>query len=763
MLVLYSATVFLSAFLIFLVQPMIGKMILPLVGGAPAAWNSCLFFFQALMLAGYAYAHFSLRRLGLSRQAMTHFAMMLVALFLLPISFDRNVAVPENPSLWLIGKLFTSAGLPFFVLAALSPLLQTWFSRSGHARAENPYFLFAASNLGSFAALLLYPTLVEARFGLSIQTKIWAGGFALLLILLVTCRLCVKSAATVEGADDTPVSETADNRIKWLIAAMIPSVLLLAVTQFITADLAPIPLLWVIPLAIYLITYVMAFSSHNLAPAKIEMLFLLAILLFPVAYFKLHRSLAAALSTHLFILFAISLYCHSYLAACRPKAKNLTGYYTVMSLGSVIGSLAVTFIAPLMFSNDAEYPLAIIFACFMTKRFRFSDNGENPDEKESLALSVIIGLYAASALVAIENINFSRNLQQTAHSMGFDPGSGYLNSMIHFLAARQLETTMLLLLIAAVLPLFIVKKMPRLNLALFSLISVGMLAINYAGTMPLRLHSSRNFFGIKKVTVASENNTIAMVHGSTMHGMQSLLLDKMFEPLAYFHKNGPIGSIFALKLTRKPDFKAGILGLGIGSLLAYAKPGQEFTFYEIDPEVIKIAQNPDYFSYLSSFKDRARVICGDGRRMIEQSPNGYFDAIFADAFSSDSIPVHLATEEALKIYADRLQPEGIIVFNISNRYIDLKPVLAALAHKADFIALHVLDNVFVKDDPANFGRNVSEYVVLTKSADIADGLIKSPILAWNKLTDHTVSDRGTAAARWTDNSSSLFPLFKIFR
>lgn len=744
---------------------MIGKMILPLVGGAPAAWNSCLFFFQALMLAGYAYAHFSLRRLGLARQAMIHFAMMLVALFLLPISFDRSVAVPEDPSLWLIGKLFTSAGLPFFVLAALSPLLQTWFSRSGHARAENPYFLFAASNLGSFAALLLYPTLIESRFGLSFQTKIWAGCFALLLILLVACRLYVKSAETVEVANITATAspDTPDNRIKWLIAAMLPSVLLLAVTQFITADLAPIPLLWVIPLAIYLITYVMAFSSHNLAPARIEMLFLLAILLFPVAYFKLHRSLAAALPTHLFILFAISLYCHSYLAGSRPNAKNLTGYYTVMSFGSVIGSFAVTFIAPLLFSNDAEYPLAIIFACFMTKRFKLADNGESTDARESLALSVIIGLYAASVLVAIENINFSRHLQQTAHSLGFDPGSGYLNSMIHFLAARQLENTVLLLFIAAILPLLIIKKMPRLNLALFSLISIGMLAINYTGTMPLRLHSSRNFFGIKKVTVASENNTIAMVHGSTMHGMQSLLLDKMFEPLAYFHKNGPIGSIFALELTRKPDFKAGILGLGIGSLLAYAKPGQEFTFYEIDPEVIKIAQNPDYFSYLSSFKERARVICGDGRRMIEQSSNGYFDAIFADAFSSDSIPVHLATEEALKIYADRLQPEGIIVFNISNRYIDLKPVLVSLAHKADFIALHVLDNVFVKDDPANFGRNVSEYIVLTKSESIADGLIKSPILAWNKLSDHTVSDSMTATVHWTDNSSSLFPLFKVFR
>lgn len=743
---------------------MIGKMILPLVGGAPAAWNSCLFFFQALMLAGYAYAHFSLRRLGLARQALSHLALMLIALVLLPISFDRSVAVPEDPSLWLIGKLFTSAGLPFFVLAALSPLLQTWFSRTGHARAENPYFLFAASNLGSFSALLLYPTLIETSFGLSVQTKIWAGGFALLLILLVACRMHVKSLKTVEVADDTapPSSDATDNRIKWLIAAMLPSILLLAVTQFITGDIAPIPLLWIIPLAIYLITYVMAFSSHNLAPARIEMLFLLAILLFPVAYFKLHRSLAAALPTHLFILFAISLYCHSYLADSRPNTKNLTGYYMIMSFGSVIGSLTVTFIAPLLFSNDAEYPLAIIFACFMSKRFKLSDNGKT-DDQESLALSVIIGLYTASVLIAIENVNFGRYLQQTAHSLGFDPGSGYLNTMIHFLAARQLETTRLFLFIAATLPLLFIKKMPRLNLALFSLISIAVLAINYTGTMPIRLHSSRNFFGIKKVTLTSENNTIAMVHGSTMHGMQSLSLDKMFEPLAYFHKNGPIGSIFAQEFTKKADFKAGILGLGIGSLLAYAKPGQEFTFYEIDPEVIKMAQNPDYFCFVSAFKDRVRIICGDGRRMIEQSPSGYFDAIFADAFSSDSIPVHLATEEALKIYADRLQPEGIIVFNISNRYIDLKPVLAALARKTDFIALHVLDNVFFKEDPANFGRHVSEYVVFTKSESLADSLIKSPILAWNKLSDHTVSDRTTAAPHWTDNSSSLFPLLKAFR
>lgn len=753
---------------------MIGKMILPLVGGAPAAWNSCLFFFQALMLAGYTYAHFSLRRLGLSRQTMAHFAIMLVALFLLPISFDRSAAVPEDPTFWLIIRLFKSAGLPFFVLAALSPLLQTWFNRTGHARAENPYFLFAASNLGSFAALLLYPTLIETRFGLSFQTKIWAGGFVLLLILLVACRLCIKSPPADKVAADKTEStaEQSTHRLndgqkswpQWLAAALFPSALLLAITQFITVEVAPIPLLWVIPLAVYLITYVMAFSERNLAPKSIEVLFLIAILLFPPAYFKLYNAMSLAIPIHLFILFAVSLYCHSFLAAIRPVAADLTGYYAVMSLGSVIGSSFVTFAAPLMFSGNTEYPLLIIFSCFLARRFRLSNQPAGTAEAdESLFLSIIMGIYAATVVIAIDTISFSRYLQQTAQTLGFDPGSGRLNELIYLLASAQRETALLFLVVAAILPVFIIGKMPRLNLALFMLVNIAGLAVNHTGMAPLQLYRSRNFFGSKKVALISESNNIALVHGSTMHGIQNLVLDRMFEPLTYFHRKGPLGSIFAQPAMQKPGFKAGIIGLGIGAMLAYSKPGQEFTYYEIDPEIIKIAQNPDHFAFLSAFKDRCRIVCGDGRRMLEQAPAQYYNAVIIDAFSSDSIPVHLLTREALAIYSEHLTADGSIIFHISNRYIDLKPALANLSMNSGFQALHALDREFDKAAPENFERNVSEYVVFTRSPEMAAGLKKDTAITWQDLTASGDSRDNVAGQAWTDDDSSLFPLLTIFR
>ena len=773
LLILYSATVFLSAFLIFLVQPMIGKMILPLVGGAPAAWNSCLLFFQTLMLAGYSYAHFSIRRLGLYRQALTHLLLMLVALILLPISFDRTLSVPEDPSLWLIIRLFESAGMPFFVLAAISPMLQLWFSRTGHARADNPYFLFAASNLGSFAALLLYPVFVEPVFNLEIQARIWAGCFVLLLLLLIACRLKVQAKNTTTNAVETKtaspdkaIQSDSSIRFKWLVAALFPSALLLAVTQFITSDIAPIPLLWVIPLAIYLVTYVMAFSEMNLSAAKIESLFLVAILVFPAGYFNLQANLWVAVPLHLFILFAISLYCHSYLAKNRPEISELTGFYAIISLGGVIGSLLITFAAPAFFSNDSEYPLLIIMVCYLNRRFSLyrQQNGQQSEREESLALTIIMGCYVAAVFSAIGTINFARFLQQNVHSMGFDPSIGYLHEIILFLVARHAAVNACFLICAAVLPLFILKKMPQINLALFCLISIGLMAIWHTGNTQVKLYSSRNFFSIKKVTISATDNTIVLVHGSTMHGTQSLLPEKQFEPLAYFHKNGPIGSIFALDVTKKPDFKAAILGLGIGSLLAYAQPGQEFSFYEIDPDVIKIAQNPDYFSYLTAYKDRCRVICGDGRRAIEQSPTGYFDIIFVDAFSSDSIPVHLVTREALQVYFDRLQPDGAIVLNATNRYIDLKHVLAALARHGNYFALHALDNVFDKNDPANFGRNVSEYVIFTRSQNFANELKKCDKISWQNLTEHVDHDNEQLETfLWTDNSSRLFPLLRLFR
>lgn len=766
---LFTATIFLAAFLLFLVQPMVGKNVLPIVGGAPAVWNSCMLLFQFLLLAGYAWAHWAVKKLGLGRQAVLQLVLMVAALFFLPdlLAISRNA--PEEPAMWLVLQLLKTVGLPFFVLASISPLLQLWFANSGHSSSDNPYFLFAASNMGSFAALLIYPILFEPAFGIVDQSRIWAGGFVMLLVMLFACRQYLKPESLIVVADESVENQITVNkktRLKWLVAGLLPSALLLTTTQFLTADISPIPLLWVVPLAIYLLSWAMAFSRFNLATARIEALFLVAILVFPVAYFKLASKLWLAIPLHLLILFAVALYCHSFLASSRPPAKGLTGFYVITSMGSVVGSVLVTFAAPLLFSNDAEYPLLIIFAGLLSRHFYSGQQlTQKPEARqESLILTFAMGLYVAALFTALDTINFSRFLQQTLHAMGFDPGSGMLNLATLYLAAQHDTFRALLLISFALLPVFILKKMPQVNLALFSLVSIGLLAISYAGTMPVKLYSSRNFFGIKKVTVSTENNTITLVHGSTMHGLQSLLLDKMLEPLAYFHRNGPCGSIFDLELANTKDFRVAILGLGIGSLLAYAKPEQEFTFYEIDPEVIKIAQNPDYFVYLSSFQDRCRVICGDGRRAIEKSPLQYFDLIFMDAFSSDSIPVHLLTREAIKMYFERLKPHGAIVVNISNRYVRLKLMLGAIARHDNLLALYTRDNIFDSKDPENFGRNVSDYVILSKSQDFVTELKKSKKVNWQDL----ISDQNMTVQSlqnvtfWTDAKSSLFPLLRLF-
>ncbi len=761
MLVLYSATVFLSAFLIFLVQPMIGKMILPLVGGAPAAWNSCLFFFQALMLAGYAYTHFSLRRLGLARQALAHFAIMLVALFLLPIAFDQSVTVPEDPSLWLIGKLFKSAGLPFFVLAALSPLLQIWFSRTGHARSENPYFLFAASNLGSFAALLLYPTVMEPAYDLALQTKIWSGGFALLLILLVACRIQVKNHGNV--AETSPPLHDEPERVsmvKWFIAAMFPTAMLLTATQFITADVSPVPLIWIIPLAVYLLTYVMAFSRFNLTPAMIEKLFFAAVVAFPVAYYKLNTNLWVAAPLHLAILFAISLYCHTFLAGNRPKSAHLTSFYMVVSLGGAAGSFLISFIAPLLFSSFAEYPVLVILSCYLTRHFKLSETADNngEDPEESLALTIYMGIYAAALFAAVESLGFAKFLQHNSHSIGIDPETGFLRSVVLFLIERQNSSKTLAMVLATVLPLITLRKLPKINLAMFTLVCLVLTSIWQTGHAPIKLFGVRNFFGVKEVRLNTEEQLITLIHGSTVHGRQSLNLRSMFDPLDYYHRNGPVGSIFKQLYSEKPDFRAGILGLGVGSLLAYSKPGHEFTFFEIDPQVVKIANSLDYFSYLSTFRERSRVICGDGRNMIEKSPLACYDMIFLDAFSSDSIPVHLLTQEAMSMYFSKLKPEGTIVINITNRYLDIKPMLSAMATRDSLHGLYSLDKVFDQNDPINFGRSVTEYVVLTTSSNIASELKKCELVNWHDLRKEIVPGK-----IWTDSYSSLYQMLQPFR
>jgi len=748
---LFSATAFLSSFLLFLIQPMAGKNLLPSAGGSPATWNSCMVFFQLLLLGGYLWTHLSVKKAGINRQSHIQTGLAILALLFLPVLLSIDTDIGHNPAIWLILQLAKTVGLPFFFLAGLSPLLQVWFSNTAHPLSKDPYFLYAAGNCGSFAALLAYPLFIEPNLRLAAQANLFGILFVTLLVLLFFCRrhISVSQSTAEENAAQTdkktvPISE----KLKWVMAAFVPSSLLLAATQFITTDLAPVPFLWILPLMVYLATFIIAFSRIRLSSLLIEKIVITSILLFPAGFFLLTANLWVGIPLHLFTLFSVALFCHTWLAQNRPDASGLTAFFTLISLGGVLGGMFNTFFAPWFFTTFAEYPLMIIVACLMLKRFAPCETKHDAPE-ESIALSVIIGLYAAVLLAMVNQLNLPLFFQQIALFTGFDTARPPVDGMLATLQNSQVLFRSLLIVVFSLFPLFLLKKMPRLNLALFTLIVMSFLFIWKTGHQSINLARARNFFGIKSVQYNPQLKLRSLVHGTTVHGNQCIEPAYISMPLTYFHPKGPVGQIFQSPAAARHDLKAAILGMGIGSIAAYSRPGNEFVFYELDPQVISIAQNSDLFTFISDNADTCRIVCGDGRQMIRQAPENYFDMIFFDAFSSGSVPVHLITIEAINEYLLRLKPDGLLIMNITNRYLDLKPVLAAAAKVCDLKAITISDQYFAKDVPENFQRFQSEYVVLAKDFTNLQPFVENTSSGWQPL------DCEKKIEPWTDDFSSL--------
>ncbi len=735
---------------------MVGKNVLPIVGGAPAVWNSCMLLFQFLLLAGYAWAHWAIKKLGLGRQAILQLILMVAALFFLPdlLKISRNA--PDEPAIWLVLQLLKTVGLPFFILAAMSPLLQLWFSSSGHPKSANPYFLFAASNLGSFAALIIYPLIIEPLLTIQQQANTWNTGFIVLLLMLYFCHKQIRDPQSEQKSGDevslTPV--TSSRMIKWCVAAIFPSSLLLSVTYFITTDLAPVPLLWVLPLMTYLATFIIAFSQLMPSAQTIEKLAIAGILLFPVGFFLITTNLWVGIPLHLFTLFSISLLCHGYLASDRPPVSQLTVFYTIISLGGMLGGLFNTLIAPHLFTTCAEYPLLIIFTCFLLRRFKSSNAinaGETPEQQESISLSVIFGLYAAVLLAMTNQLNLPLFFQQISLFAGFDSTLFPVSNIIRLLEEQQLTIRGLSLVIMALFPLFLLRKMPRLNLALFSLIVMSFLFVWKTGHSSINMARARNFFGTKMVQFNPQLKIRSLVHGTTVHGNQCFAQGYDEMPLTYFHTLGPVGDVFSWARTQKSQLKTGILGLGIGSIAAYSQASDSFIFYEIDPQVIQLALNPDLFTFISNNINNCRIACGDGRKMINSAPEKYFDLIFFDAFSSGAIPVHLITVEAINEYLQRLSPDGLLILNITNRYLNLKPALSAAARATGLAAITAGDNEFDKTSPENFQRFASEYVVMARNPQQLKSFMETGRHDWRFI------DQYAGYPAWTDSHSSLLP------
>jgi hypothetical protein len=733
---LFAFSLFVSSALLFLIQPMIGRMVLPLLGGTPSVWNTCLVFFQATLLAGYAYAHALPGWLGERRHVLLHLGLLLLPLAVLPVALPHHWAPPDetSPVFWLFGLLLMSIGLPFFVVATSSPLLQRWFAASGHPSAHDPYFLYAASNLGSLTALLGYPLLVEPLLTLEDQSRLWMAGYGLLLLLTARCAFCCRR--TVEAREEGPSLPTDEltstipplgwkRRLRWLLLAFVPSSLMLSVTTYLSTDIAAMPLLWVAPLGLYLLTFVLAFArkewiSHAFLARWMPLVVLMIAL---VLVSEATEPIGVLLALHLLALFWISLLCHSTLVRDRPPGAQLTEFYLWLSAGGVLGGLFNALLAPLLFKSVVEYPVVLVLACLLRPAPTPLKNAE-PGPRAHLfdfALPAAVGCLTAALIVS---------------SQAYDLEPGPISIGCMFALPMVLCYTFL-------------ERPIRFALGIGAVLLASSL---YGGVHGRTLYRARSFFGVHRVTLDPTGSFRMLVHGNTLHGQQSVDPARAREPLTYYTRKGPIGEVFAALHGDARLHNVAIVGLGTGALTCYAEPGQHWTYYEIDPAVVAIARDSGQFTFFTGGPVQPDLILGDARRKLVQSTERY-GLLVIDAFSSDSIPIHLLTREALQIYLDHLSEDGLLVFNISNRYLDLERVLADLACQADppLVCLAQQD-LNPRADEKLRGAAPSHWLVLARQRQAVAKLLRRG--SWRDVPGRP--DRPV----WTDDYSNLLGVLK---
>jgi spermidine synthase len=610
-LLLFAPAILIGALLLFAVQPLIARYVLPWFGGGPGIWTACMLFFQVLLLVGYLYAHLSVKHLPTRVQVILHVALLVAALALIPIipSPTWKPADAANPIGRILLLLAVTIGLPYFVLSATSPLLQAWFVRV--QPGVSPYRLFALSNLGSLLALIGYPTILEPLFTRQQQAWIWSGGLIAFALLCLACGLLIwKRAARTEVPADLPAGnsrtrERAGSIALWLVLPMIASVLLLSITNTMTEDVAATPLLWVIPLALYLLTFVIAFDSPRwyLRSWIFALLPLATLWLLRLQWLKTESSLLEQFVGYSLSLFVLCLFCHGELARRKPGPNELTAYYLAIAFGGAFGGALVAVVAPHVFNRLFELPLGVLAASGIALYCLKTD----PLAKATLWAWLFVG---ASVFLVI--------------------GPDYIKPLT-FPEGEAI------------------------------------------------LARARNFYGtlvVAEFDSVGEGNprdrVRAMNHGSTSHGSQYLAPDRRHTPTLYYQPQGGAG-LTLLNFPRQENRRIGVVGLGAGTLAAYAKPGDTFRFYEINPDVERLARSQ--FTYLSDSPAKIDVVLGDARLALEREKPQGFDILVLDAFSGDSIPTHLLTTEAFKLYESHLAPDGVIAVHISSRSVDLIQVV----------------------------------------------------------------------------------------
>lgn len=727
-LALFAASSFVGAFLLFWIEPMFVKMLLPLLGGSPSVWNTAMVFFQAALLAGYAYAHLTTRYLGARRQALLHIAFLALALLSLPVAIAAVWSPPTDasPIPWMIGLMTVSIGAPFFLVSATAPLLQRWFSRTGHGAAHDPYFLYGASNLGSIVALIAYPAVIETLLPLTGQSRLWVAGYVALAVLFVLCALVLWSRrALADPNQNTRRLHSASGpvqwgeRLHWIALAFAPSSLLLGVTSHIVTDVVSAPLLWVIPLALYLLTFVIVFARRPLLKTSwmvraLPYAFILVAITYSVSvpiWFWLDMLL------HLVAFFIAAMVCHGELARRRPEAGRLTEFYLCMSFGGVLGGLFNAILAPAIFDSIYEYPLALVLACLLV-----------PTGERRLPELKWRDVAYPGALLAILVIPI----------LGHD----FIN--------RTTGLSVALFSAAGGIVAFSFRKRPaRFGLGILALISAA--SFNPAVES---LVKERSFFGVYKVTSEQDGRLHVLVHGTTVHGAEHTDPARWREPLTYYALAGPAGQLFAAWPGRKELHRVGVVGLGSGALTCFRRPEQSWTYFEIDPVVERLARDTRYFHYLSECGPDTKVVLGDARLSLKRVADRQFDLLILDAFSSDAIPIHLLTREALALYLAKLADTGVLLFHITNRHLGLAPIMANLVRDAGVAALH---QVYVPPAAAmaTLVQTRSEWVAIARRAE--DLAFLADNARWVPLKPQS------QATVWTDDYSNLFGALKLVR
>ena len=717
----FAVALFTSATLLFWVQPLVAKMLLPLLGGAPAVWNTCMLFFQALLLAGYAYALFISQKLSLRNQAIVHAILLLIAGLVLPFTLSssliQSLPTQSSPVFWLLGVLLVTVGPPFFLLSATAPLLQRWFSHSNHRTAKDPYFLYAVSNAGSMLALLGFPFLAEPAFAIHTQNRIWAIGYVLLVAMIVGCAVVLKGRRGTRAVEfaSQQVSEkaTARQRLGWILLAFVPSSLMLGVTTYIATDVASVPLIWIVPLALYLLTFILAFSNRQLFNLSLASLLIPVSIVCLGALIILKPGISAwvTIALHLTVFFLIAFVSHRRLALSRPPVTSLAEYFLWIAVGGVLGGIFNALLAPLIFSTPLEYPLVVILGC-LVRPLTQQEKQARPWWRLVFPSLVLLLTFALAIVIP------------------------------RFALDEKLESG-LVLLVPLVLCFLVTLRRPIIFA--FALAAFMFAALPYLNASTTTLTTVRNFFGVWRVTTDANGEVRKLWHGSTVHGLQFNDDTRKCMATSYFHRDGPLGQVFDVYNSRANLNHVAVVGLGGGTIATYARAGQQWDFYDIDPAIVRLASDPANFKFLSDCTAAPhRFVVGDARLRLREAAPGQYGLLVMDAFSSDSVPAHLLTTEAFELYFSKLSSDGMMAFHISNRYLNLEPLLSGLTQQAGLSAYIQAD-----EERMVVGRYPSVWVVMARN-ESALGPIPSDV-RWRRLKGHVI---------WTDDFSNILSLLK---